>query len=249
MRRPLQGVTNIVRFNRHLFVAALLACVVLAAVGGRIGGLVGLACLLTVAAIAVTTMISLVVSAYVYDLSGLYRLEWLDGVALPSGGAMANIHAGFDETTPALRARYPDTDWVVMDFYDPAKHTERSIRYARQAYPPSPDDQRVQTTRLPPPSESLDAVFLLLAAHEIRDPDERAAFFTEVRRVLRPSGRVIVLEHLRDVPNALAYTLGVLHFLSHRTWTNTIERAGLRVRRQFRPNPFLTCMVLEKHAV
>ena len=93
----------------------------------------------------------------------------------------------------------------------------------------------------------MPAVFVLLAAHEIRDAQERCAFFKELHRVLKPSGRGVVLEHLRNGANAAAYTLGVFHFIAERTWLAAFESARLRVAQKTAPNPFLTCFVLEKH--
>ena len=37
-------------------------------------------------------------------------------------------------------------------------------------------------------------------------------FFRELKRVLAPGGRVIVTEHLRDLANIAAYSIGAWHF-------------------------------------
>ena len=240
LRRPLQGVSNILRFNWHYYAFALVFAAVCIAILPRAVGL----------GVAIVTLginlISLLVSWYVYDASGLYRLAWLDGVEIGLGGQMVNIHAGFDETTPLLRARYPEADWVVLDFYDPEKHTEVSIKRARRAYPPSDEDLRVSTSKLPLPDGSVDAVFVLLAAHEIRAEPERTAFFEELRRLLGRGGKIILLEHLRNGANGLAYTVGAFHFIAEKAWRAAFHHAGLRIARRFNPNPFITCFVLEK---
>jgi ubiquinone/menaquinone biosynthesis C-methylase UbiE len=200
-----------------------------------------------VAALVGMTVVSLVVSCYVYDLSGLYQLAWMDMVSLGPGGKMANIHAGLDETTTLLRARYPKAEWTVMDFYDAEKHTEISIKRARRIYPPSPKDLRVNTSELPLSPSSMDAVFVVLAAHEIRNEKERVVFFKELHRVLKPEGIVVVLEHLRNIPNFLAYAVGALHFISRKSWHQAFERAQLRIAKTICPNPFMTCFILERH--
>lgn len=248
-RPPLAGVANILRFNWHFFAAAGAAALVLAAASSWLGGPAGALLLAAAGLVLLTTFVSLAVSCYVYDLSGLYRLDWLaaTGIEDRPGAAMANIHAGLDETTPLLRRRYPGASWKVMDFYDPARHTEVSIRRARRAHPPAPDDLAVDTAGLPVADGSLDAVFLILAAHEIRDRAERRAFFAELDRVLAPGGRIVVVEHLRDGRNFLAYTLGAFHFLGRRAWLDAFAGAGLRLAATFRPNFFLICFVLERH--
>ena len=248
VRRPLQGVRNILRFNWHVFASAAAIATALAVASRWLDPPDSVAALVAATVVAGTTLVSLGVSCYVYDLSGLYRLDWLDATGVESrpGTLMANIHAGFDETTALLRARYPTAEWTVMDFYDPVHHTEISIRRARRAHPPSPDDLRVGTAALPLPDRSLNAVFVILAAHEIRDRDERHRFFAELRRVLAPGGRIVLVEHLRDWRNFLAYTVGFLHFIGRRAWLEAFAGAGLRVSRTLAPNFFLACFVLER---
>ena len=246
MRKPFQGVSNIVRFNWHFFAlaAAAMAAVAWASLG--LDGNLRLAGFSIIAALGGLMVISLCVSFYVYDRSGLYDFAWLDSIALGQGGAMLNIHAGLDEMTPLLRERYPKAEWMVMDFYDPAKHTEISIRRARTLYPPSPHDIQVSTAELPVAAESMDAIFVILAAHEIREKQERHEFFNELHRVLKPDGCTVVLEHLRDASNFCAYFVGVFHFLSRKTWVEVFEQSRFRIAKTIKPNPFMTCFILEK---
>lgn len=245
LRRPFQGVANILRFNWHFYLLALAGLAVLAGAASRLAGAPRLLALAVAAALGLSTLVSLLVSCWVYDLSGLYALGWLDGLGIGPGGRMVNVHAGFDETTAALRRRYPEAEWAVLDFYDPARHTEVSIRRARRAHPPSPDDLRVDTRELPLADGSLAAAFVILAAHEIRDDGERRDFFTGLRRALAAGGRIVVVEHLRDWRNLLAYNLGAFHFLGRRRWLDSFAGAGLRVAATRRPNPFMVCWILE----
>ena len=110
MRKPFQGVSNIVRFNWHFFAlaAAAMAAVAWASLG--LDGNLRLAGFSIIAALGGLMAISLCVSFYVYDRSGLYDFAWLDSIALGQGGAMLNIHAGLDEMTPLLRERYPEAE-------------------------------------------------------------------------------------------------------------------------------------------
>ena len=248
VRRPFQGVSNILRFNWHFFALAGGASLALGLLALRLDGMPRLVAGSAAALLAATVLASLAASHRVYDRSGFYGLEWLEAVPLDPGpdARMANIHAGFDETSEPLRSRYPHADWTVLDFYDPARHTEVSIERARRAHPPSPDALRFDTAALPFPDASLDTVFLIFAAHEIRGADERRAFFAEIHRVLASDGQGIVVEHLRDLPNFLAYTLGFLHFFPRRSWLETFDHAELQVARTFAPAPLTTCFVLAK---
>lgn len=248
LRTPFQGVRNIVRFNWHFFA--------LAAAGVGVGLLLApwlppavrplayLGCI----GMTLSTIASLGSSYYVYDRSPLYRLEWLARIRVPLGGTIVNVHAGFDETSVLLRAGLPDAKLRVLDFYDPVQHTEISIRRARRAYPPFPDTETVQTAALPLADASTDAIFALFAAHEIRAEAERTAFFRELRRALRPDGRIVVTEHLRDWSNFMAYSIGFLHFYSRPVWERVFAEANLRVVERIQDIPLVTTFILEARA-
>jgi ubiquinone/menaquinone biosynthesis C-methylase UbiE len=245
MRKPWQGVANIVRFNWHFYVLA----------GGLIGGLFAAAhylpapwagYLYLAAWLAVApTLISLLVSLYVYDLSGLYTLSWAGEV--PPGAVVVNVNAGFDETSALLQAKYPSAQILALDFYDPARHTEVSIKRARKAYPPFPGTQAVATSRLPLADGMADRVFVLFAAHEVRDEGERTDFLRELRRICQPDGQVWVTEHLRDWPNFLAYNFGFFHFHAKASWLRSFLAAGLAVEREIKLTPFISTFILTKH--
>ncbi|MEL7161496.1 MAG: class I SAM-dependent methyltransferase, partial [Bacteroidota bacterium] len=223
MRTPYQGVTNILRFNWHFYVLAVVGTVIGLVVARWLGDGWWWVGLMVAFGVVLTTLVSLVVSWYVYDRSSLYSLNWLDRFG--SLRDLINVHAGFDETSALLADRFPEANLRVLDFYDPVLHTEVSILRARRAYPPYPGTERITTTDLPLAAQSVDAIFLLLAAHEIRDVAERVAFFRQLRRALRPEGRIVVVEHLRDGANFFAYTIGFLHFHSRTTWFRTFTQA------------------------
>ncbi|MEM6770854.1 MAG: methyltransferase domain-containing protein, partial [Bacteroidota bacterium] len=127
-----------------------------------------------------------------------------------------------------------------LDFYDPHLHTEISIKRARAAYPNHPGTERVVTHDLPLKRAAVDAVFVTLAAHEIRDDAERVRFFRQLRNSIKPAGKIVVTEHLRDTANFLAYTFGFFHFLPRETWLQTFNQSGLRVESEQSITPFIT---------
>jgi ubiquinone/menaquinone biosynthesis C-methylase UbiE len=190
-------------------------------------------------------LISLSVSYFVYDCSSLYKLTWLHNLQI--GNKIININAGFDETSQLIRKRYPNAELSVLDFYDPTKHTEVSIKRARKAYLPFPKTIRTSTTHLPVQDESADNIFTFFSAHEIRNDDERVAFFNELNRVLTPEGQVIVTEHLRDTANFIAYNIGFLHFHSRWTWLQTFGKAGFKVSNEIKITPFISTFILNKN--
>ena len=246
LRKPLQGVGNVVRFNWPLYLVAAGATLALGSVW-----LAGPAALRPYAALLlgltlVPMLLSLLITAYIYDFSELYRFKWLPELKL-APAQLLTLSAGFDEISAPLAHRYPTASLVAADFYDAARHTEASIQRARQAYPPFFGTHVVDTrVALPLAHDSIDLAVAFLAAHEIRDADERATFFREIARVLAPSGTVVVTEHLRDPANFLAYTVGFLHFHSRGAWLATFRAAGLRVAHEVKITPFITSFFLRK---
>ena len=244
IRKPFQGLSNVIRFNWHFYLSALGFIAVMAIASLITRGLLSTCLSLFIFLGLLVMIISLLVSFYVYDLSGLYTLTWLDSVVLGSPARIVNIHAGFDETSALLHQRYPDSQLIVYDFYDPNSHTEVSIERARAAYPPYTDTLTVQTSYLPLSDQYVDIIFVILSAHEIRNDRERAIFFKELKRVLKPSGKIIVVEHLRDLPNFAAYTIGAFHFLPRHTWSETFASAGLQMSKEIKITPFISTFIL-----
>jgi ubiquinone/menaquinone biosynthesis C-methylase UbiE len=245
IRKPFQGVGNIIRFNWHYYALSALLVVFIFiiqryfafSVTGNILAIL----------IICTTIISLAVSAYIYDFSDLYKLSWLNDLKHSENEKIININAGFDETSSLIKSKFENCELFVADFYDPQKHTEISIKRARSAYPPFPNTQQISTTHLPIKDNSTDKVFTIFSAHEIRNQAERIAFFKELNRVLKPSGQVMVTEHLRDTPNFLAYNIGFFHFYSRATWVTIFRLAGLTVSKEIKTTPFITTFILQKN--
>jgi SAM-dependent methyltransferase len=243
-RHALQGVWTVVRFNWHLQAAALALATVFLSVPIIVDGPAAFLAIAASLGVLVSIILSLVATWWAYDASGLYQMDWLLQ-EIEGAKRAANIHAGFDECSEWLETLFPETSWLVFDFFDPEKHTEISIRRARRASPPVPGTVGVQTDALPLPDAFLDRVVLFLAAHEIRDHKERVGFFREIRRVLNAQGRVIVTEHLRDPVNIAVYSLGAWHFHTRQEWLRTFDEAGFRVDGSFRNNCFITTFILE----
>lgn len=238
---------NIVRFNWPFYLLSVVGVVLLFAARNYLSGQFSLAIDILLFLIVGSTLVTLLVSFYIYDLSGFYELRWLDDIASNKGERIANINAGFDETSALLKERFKDADLSVCDFYDPAVHTEASIKRARKAYPPFPGTQSVSTQELPFETNSLKKVFAIMSAHEIRNTDERHVLFTEVSRVLADDGQAVVVEHLRDAANLLVYNVGAFHFYSRAVWLETFEAAKLKIVEEKKLTPFLTAFFLSKN--
>ena len=249
VRKPLQGLHNIIQFNWHFYALAFGLALAVAAVALLLPAPLKYYGWAALGLLLAPVLVSLAVSWYVYDYAGLYKLGWLPAYIAPAPGAkLLTVSAGFDELAPLLAPTWPADQLLAVDFYDPSRHTEVSIKRARQAYPPTPGTLRVNTQTLPLPTHSADYAVAFLAAHEVRDAAERAIFFQELARVLKPAGELIVVEHLRDAANFLAYTIGFFHFHSRRAWLATFRAAGLRVAQEVKITPFITAFILHRDA-
>ena len=244
IRKPFQGVRNIILFNWPFYATAAVLLLLLFTLQTLLPEGLRVAIVISGALILYALVASLVASHLIYDRSTLYELRWLRRKA---PHAILNLSAGFDEISELIRHQQPDCTLTNCDFFSPERHTEKSIQRARKAYPPPADLMQVSPHQLPFGNGAFDTIIAFLAAHEIRKEDERIAFFQELRRVLKDEGEIAVTEHLRDVNNLMVYTIGFLHFHSRRTWLRTFKKAGLEVVREAHTTPFVTTFILKKN--
>lgn len=246
-RKPFQGVLNIVRFNWHFYAIAVIFVTLLLLLK-TIAPLPFLLPINLLSMLIITgSLVSLTVSCYVYDFSGLYSLNWMDQLHIGEDKTLVNIHAGFDETSALIQSNYPRNKLLVFDFYDPLRHTEVSIKRARKAYPEFPGTKHLVTSSAQIQADSVDFLFLILSAHEIRLTEERMLFFKQLCEALKAGGKIILVEHQRDLYNFLAYNFGFFHFLSGKTWEQTYKSAGLICTGRSKLNPFITLYTLSKN--
>jgi len=251
MRKPYQGMLNIVLFNWPLYVRTLLLALayIIAIIVFPLP--IWLIMLLLVGACgsAYFLIVSLVVSYIIYDHSPLYRWMWVKDLLTVAPQQMANIHAGFDEASEGLRNLFPQARLVIVDLYDPKRMTEPSIARARRLRPPKQSVFPGDPGAIPLAESSCDVVFLLFAAHEIRSAQERLCLFAEVRRILTLGGTVLLVEHRRDLANFLAFGPGFLHFYPQSEWLRLATESGLHVVTTFSMTPFVGVFLLTKGSI
>lgn len=246
-RAPYEGVLNIVRFNWPMFMTT--AVVIVAGVAGASlleESRLRLPLAVFVVALTMGAVIALKVSHDIYDRSDLYRFGWLArarGARPPQTAVFCQT--GFDDCSESLRERTVGTHWTLLDHYDPSTMTEPSIRRARRRCPPASGTIAASYASWPMRDGTTDLVIAMLSVHELRHDQEREAWFAEARRVTRADGRVIVVEHVRDLANLAVFGSGALHFHSVPTWTRNWERSRLRLCETFRITPWVRVFVLE----
>lgn len=243
-RKPFQGVVNIIKFNWHFYVISAIFVCLYILFKQRLPANIECVLFYLIILACISIANSLLISYYIYDLSNLYQLGWLPD-STPS--KTLNINAGFDETSYIIQTKYPDTELTVCDFYDPKKHTEISIARARKAYPPYPNTIQISTNQIPFADNTFDLITIIFAAHEIRNVEERIMFFKELSRIIKPSGKIVVTEHLRDFNNLLAYNIGFFHFLPKSIWFSTFRESNLDIVMETKSTAFIRHFTLQKN--
>jgi SAM-dependent methyltransferase len=188
---------------------------------------------------------SLLVSYYIYDRSPLVGRSWMARLAPSLDGDWASIHAGLDADV--------DVDGVMtgpcvgrLDIFDPTLMTAASISRARRRTARAHAPTACSPMALELVDKSCDAIVVAFTAHEIRDPHARERFFEELARALRPGGKLVLVEHLRDLANLLAFGPGFLHFLPKREWLRLASHASLTVAGEMRITPWVMALALER---
>jgi SAM-dependent methyltransferase len=245
-RGKFQGVGEVFRFNwpRYFAAAVVIAGSLFALQILHLPNALRILGYLGLAVVAWWSAASLIASYWVYDGSSLMRWEWIKHELPTPPRRWLNIHAGLDESTPQFREFWPNAHGETVDIFAPAEMTERSIARARADA--NPQATNVKYDCLPYEPNEIHSVFILFAAHELRQPATRRTFFNEVRRVLAPGGRAILVEHLRDAANFAAYGPGFLHFHSKQTWHADLTAAELKIDREFPFTPFVRVFFLKK---
>lgn len=249
LRSPSEGIGNVVKFNWPKYAAAALVGALLLTFSQFFESVsLQLSLLLAFAIVFHWTVASLLVSYLVYDSSDLYTFDWLSRAVLLKPDRILNIHAGFDETSKALKILYPNAHLEVFDIYSPATSAEPSIARARQA-----QSQNGNTTAISVPlsgwslaNNSQDLILVFMSAHELRARADRLKLFLEIHRVLKPDGQCIVVEHLRDLANFIAFGPGFFHFYSRRDWLETVSNARLKLASEARITAFVRVFYLCK---
>ena len=242
-RKKFQGVINILSFNRHFYVIGLsiLALIILSLLYIGCSNII----LYSVISLFIYGLIMpLIISAYVYDYSGYYNLNWLKACDIDTQAKnIVNINAGFDETSFIIKNRFPEANLQVFDFYNQEKHTEPAIVRARKVSLTYPNTKQISTNHIPLEDNATDIVFLLSTAHEIRNNTEKVQFLKECHRICKPTGKVIMVEHLRNLPNFFAFSIGFTHFFSNKTWKTVYKKAGFSPFKNIKFTPFMSIII------
>jgi len=166
------------------------------------------------------TVWTLFVTWRIYDVSGLYQFEWLEP-EVRQADRLLNVTIGFDESSGLLRQRFPWLDISPITIGGDGVGGASIVRASR--YAPAESGAWRAGVGDWPDLPLCDVVLFFFAAHEVRSLDKRRALFESASHVVPEGARAVVVEHLRDWPNFLAYGPGAHHFLTLADWHATFE--------------------------
>lgn len=245
-RSRYQGVLQILQFNAGKYItsaAAILAAALAAPLlppSGRLYLLLG------ITPAFFWTLSSLIVSHYVYDRFPIYDFRRIARLLTRMPHRWINIHSGWDEASERLGEVFPESSGEVIDIFDAHVMTESSIQRARRIHHHAVPATSARYNALPFCADSFDAAFSIFAAHELRRHRQRVRLFQEIARVLTPGGQFVLMEHLRDWRNFLAFGPGFLHFFSQRAWQTAAFEAGLHLQAKLAMTPFVHVYILRR---
>jgi len=193
------------------------------------------------------SVMSLLVSTYIYDRSALASGRWVLPLLDQRTQTWATVHAGLDAEVE-LDSAMPGRCIARLDIFDPRVMTSPSIARARTRTPAAKQATTCSPTALALDDAACDSIVVAFTAHEIRDRGAREAFFMELRRALRPGGKALIVEHLRDWPNFLAFGPGFLHFVARHEWLRLAQHAKLSIASETRITPWVMALALERRS-
>jgi len=135
---------------------------------------------------------NLKISGEAPDYFARYKLEELRRVwtrrALAEPAAVLDFGCGIGASLPHLRAAFPAASLSALDV------SQKSLDIAAARFPGLAALVRYDGDAVPLPDASQDLIFSACVFHHI-DAAEHVRLFAELRRLLRPDGRLVIFEH------------------------------------------------------
>ena len=175
----------------------------------------------------------------VYGATAERRWAWIRSAGM--AGRWLNLTTGFDDSTATLAAG-ASLAVTAIDIFDTDRPHEPALERARAAFPPDAASVALNEAARVIGQRRFDTICLAMSAHETHG-DDRRALFRLSRDVLAPGGRILLVEHLRDVANVASFGSGAWHFATRGEWLTVASDAGLHLEEEQRLGPWVTGFV------
>lgn len=117
-----------------------------------------------------------------------WRKRLVRHIRTKNSGLVLDLAAGTMDVTMEILKNYPDNQVLAMDFTLPMLNKgKKKMKFARSKFLPVQADGRI----IPAPDKSVDSVTI---AFGIRNIVPRSEAYKEILRILKPGGRLCVLE-------------------------------------------------------
>lgn len=242
-----KGTWRIIQFNYPFYLGGLIA-VMSGFIAGSIFPEIKIYLWLISILIGIQMLLGLAASWWIYDVHSAYQLPDVLLSSISNNPIIANIHAGYDESTEEIKKQFSFIEHLdIYDFYDAKKHTEPSIARARKWIKHQNISIAIQA-QSPQLMRNYDVIFLMYAIHEMRNRAEQLSFLKTLSQFLSPSGKIIILEHPRNALQWVVYNVGALHFYSNKYWLRLFSEGNFNLKIYPMNTPFTFIYVLENNS-
>jgi SAM-dependent methyltransferase len=183
-----------------------------------------------------------------YDTSGLQTTEVLFNLSqVQATDPIACIDLGLRQQAIILSRHLTTGQITVIDVYNPQLAAAAGLARARHQAPAAQTDPRLiwydgSINLLPMPDKSVTAVFLPQILSEFSQHGDRQAILREVRRILKPNGRLLLAEQTASWLNWLRVGPGTSKLQPAEYWHNLLLEADFELRRQEDLQGLMLCL-------
>ena len=164
---------------------------------------------------------------------------------------LANIDLGLRQQAIILSRHLTTGKITVIDVYNPQLATGAGLARARLQAPSTKQDPRLtwydgHISLLPMPDSSVTAVFMSQVLSEFSQHGDRQTLLREIRRILKPSGRLLVTEQTASWLNWLLAGTSTARLHPTEYWRDLLLEAGFEIHRQENIQGLLNCFRVDK---